>query len=38
MVFRVVLFNANEPYCNRLRNEDYLEGRTAVTYCSSVWN
>lgn len=26
LVFHVVLFNANEPYCNRLHNEGYLEG------------
>ena len=38
LVYHVVLFNANEPYRNRLQNKDYLEGRTTVTYYSSVWN
>lgn len=38
LVFHVVLFNANESYCTRLYNKDYSEGRTTVTYYSSVWN
>lgn len=37
LVYHIALFNANEPYRNRLQNKDYLEGRTTVTYYSSIW-
>lgn len=38
LVYHVVLFSANGPYRDRSYNKDYMEGRTTVTYYSSVWS
>lgn len=38
LMYHVVLFSANAPYRERLHNKDYIEGRTTVTYYSSVWH
>lgn len=37
LLYHAVLFYANEPYRNRYQNEDYLEGRTYVTYYKPIW-